>query len=69
MAPINSTANSPRIFSIRKATSIISGEVSPDCTIVITTDNIAMARISSTIAAPRISLASLDCILPSSVST
>ena len=36
---------------------------------VVTTDNTAMARISSTIAAPNISLASFVCIFPSSVNT
>ena len=38
-------------------------------TIVVTTDSAAMASMSSTIAAPRINLASLDCILPNSVNT
>ena len=36
----------------------------PVCTIVRTTDKIAIAKISSTMAAPRISLASLVFILP-----
>ena len=36
---------------------------------VVTTDSTAIARISSTIAAPNISLASFVCIFPSSVNT
>ena len=50
-------------------TSVICGEVSPVCTMVVTTDRTAIARISSTIAAPSINLASLVCIFPSSVNT
>ena len=50
-------------------TSVICGEVSPVCTIVVTTDSTAIARISSTIAAPNINLASFVCIFPSSVNT
>ena len=43
---------------------MISGVVLPVCTIVRTTDKIAIAKISSTMAAPRISLASFVCIFP-----
>ena len=43
---------------------MISGVVLPVCTIVRTTDKIAMAKISSTMAAPKISLASFVCIFP-----
>ena len=43
---------------------MISGVVLPVCTIVRTTDKTAMAKISSTIAAPKISLASLVFIFP-----
>ena len=43
---------------------MISGVVLPVCTIVRTTDKIAIAKISSTMTAPRISLASFVCIFP-----
>jgi hypothetical protein len=49
--------------------SLISGVVLPICTIVRTTDKIAIAKISSTMAAPRISLASFVCIFPIDVKT
>jgi hypothetical protein len=43
--------------------------VAATCTIVATTESAAMDRISSTIAAPRINLASLVCIFPNSDNT
>ena len=43
---------------------MISRVVLPVCIIVRTTDKIAIAKISSTMAAPRISLASFVCIIP-----
>jgi hypothetical protein len=47
-----------------KVISIISEVVLPVCTIVRTTDKTAIAKISSTIAAPKISRASFVCIFP-----
>src|ERR671932_2594224 len=68
-APANKAANIAIIFDIKNLILPISGAVFPVCTIVVTTDKTAIASISSTMAAPKINLASLDCILPSSVNT
>lgn len=68
-APNSKATNNPRIFRIKKVISKISGAILPVCTIVVTTESTAMARISSTIAAPKINLVSLVCIFPSSDNT
>ncbi len=69
IAPTSNTANIPSIFRIKNIISIIFGVKLPLCTMVTTTDRTAIARISSTMAAPKINFASFDCILPNSFST
>ena len=60
----NKATNNPKIFKIRKEMFMISGVVLLVCTIVRTTDKISIAKISSTMAAPKISLASFFCLFP-----
>ena len=54
---------------MRNVISTMLGVILPVCTIVVTTDKTAIASMSSTIAAPKINLASFVCIFPNSVNT
>ena len=68
IAPISKEQYS-HIFNIRSVISTRLGVILPVGTMVVTTERTAIASISSTMAVPKINLASFVCIFPKSVKT